>query len=156
MKYYETEGIGRYISYLHRLGANFLSKEYDKYEIGFGQYQFLLRLYLKDGMSHDELTEQVCLDKATTTRAIKKLEDKGYVKLTPHEKDKRKYHIYLTEKALQQKEEIFEISKRWEEQLIGGLEQEELDQLFYLLRKITAYNSGHFFEEEQSLNISQK
>lgn len=148
MKQYETEGIGRYISYLHRLGANFLSKEYDQYEIGFGQYQFLLRLYLEDGVSHDELTEQVCVDKATTTRAIKKLEEKGYVRLAPNEKDKRKYHIYLTEKALMQKEEILEISRRWERQLIDGLEQEELNQLFYLLRKITRYNSGHLFEEE--------
>lgn len=148
MKQYETEGIGRYISYLHRLGANFLSKEYDQYEIGFGQYQFLLRLYLEDGVSHDELTEQVCVDKATTTRAIKKLEEKGYVRLAPNEKDKRKYHIYLTQKALAQKEEILEISRRWERQLIDGLEQEELNQLFYLLRKITRYNSGHLFEEE--------
>ncbi|ADZ85626.1 MarR family winged helix-turn-helix transcriptional regulator [Cellulosilyticum lentocellum] len=148
MKQYETEGIGRYISYLHRLGANFLSKEYDQYEIGFGQYQFLLRLYLEDGVSHDELTEQVCVDKATTTRAIKKLEEKGYVRLAPNEKDKRKYHIYLTEKALMQKEEILEISRRWERQLIDGLEQEELNQLFYLLRKITRYNSGYLFNEE--------
>ncbi len=148
MKQYETEGIGRYISYLHRLGANFLSKEYDQYEIGFGQYQFLLRLYLEDGVGHDELTEQICVDKATTTRAIKKLEEKGYVKLVPNEKDKRKYHIYLTEKALEQKEEILEISRRWERQLIEGLEQEELNQLFYLLRKMTRYNSGHLFEEE--------
>ena len=148
MKQYETEGIGRYISYLHRLGASFLSKEYAQYEIGFGQYQFLLRLYLEDGVSHDELTEHVCVDKATTTRAIKKLEEKGYVKLMANEKDKRKYHIYLTEKALEQKEEILDISKKWERQLIDGLKQEELDQLFYLLRKITQYNSGHLFEEE--------
>lgn len=148
MKQYETEGIGRYISYLHRLGANFLSKEYDQYEIGFGQYQFLLRLYLEDGVGHDELTEQICVDKATTTRAVKKLEEKGYVKLVPNEKDKRKYHIYLTEKALKQKEEILEISRRWERQLIEGLEQEELNQLFYLLRKMTRHNSGHLFEEE--------
>lgn len=149
MKQDETEGIGRYISYLHRLGASVLSKEYDQYEIGFGQYQFLLRLYLKDGVSHEELTEQVCVDKATTTRAIKKLEEKGYVKLMANEKDKRKYHIYLTEKALEQKEEILEISKKWERQLTDGLKQEELDQLFYLLRKITQYNSGYLIEEKR-------
>ena len=148
MKQYETEGIGRYISYLHRLGASFLSKEYDQYEIGFGQYQFLLRLYLGDGVSHEDLTEQVCVDKATTTRAIKKLEEKGYVKLSANENDKRKYHIYLTQKALEQKEEILDISKKWEKQLTDALKQEELDQLFYLLRKITRYNSGYLFEEE--------
>ncbi|MGL5380233.1 MarR family winged helix-turn-helix transcriptional regulator [Clostridium sp.] len=148
MKYYETEGIGRYISYLHRLGASYLSKKYDKYELGFGQYQFLLRLYLVDGCSHEYLTEQICVDKATTTRAIKKLEEKGYVRLEANEKDKRKYHIYLTEKALDQKNEILEISKKWESQLIDGLNQAEVDQLFHILRKITKYNSDDFFEND--------
>ena len=56
MKLYETEGIGRYIGYFHRLGATYLTKEYEKYGIGVGQYQFLILLYLKDGISHDELT----------------------------------------------------------------------------------------------------
>lgn len=148
MKRYEAEGIGRYISYLHRLGASFLSKEYNQYEIGFGQYQFLLRLYLRDGISHEDLTEQVCVDKATTTRAIKRLEEKGFVEVMTNEKDKRKYNIYLTKKALDQKEEILDISKKWEKQLTDGLKQDELDQLFYLLRKITRYNSGYLFEEE--------
>lgn len=149
MKLYETESIGRYISHLHRVGANFLTKEYEKYDIGFGQYQFLIQLYLEDGMSHEGLTEKISVDKATTTRAIKKLEESGYVKLVLNEKDKRKYYIYLTEKAIEKRDEILEISMKWNEQLVGSLEQGELDQLFVLLRKIARNNPGYFFEEEE-------
>ena len=149
MKLYETESIGRYISHLHRIGANFLSKEYEKYDIGSGQYQFLLQLYLQDGMSHDELTEKISVDKATTTRAIKKLESSGYVKMIVHPQDKRKYLIYLTDKALQEKEGIIDISLKWNHQLVGSLSPNELDTLFALLRKIAKHNPGYFYQQEE-------
>lgn len=147
MKLYETESIGRYISHLHRVGANFLSKEYDKYDIGSGQYQFLIQLYLQDGISHDELTEKISVDKATTTRAIKKLESSGYVQTIINPHDKRKYLIYLTDKAQKVRDEIIDISLKWNHQLVGSLSSEELDTLFILLRKIARNNPGYFFQE---------
>ena len=136
MKQYEAKSVGSYISHFYRIGSSFLSREYEKYGIGFGQYQFLLQLYLKDGISHDELTELVAFDKATTTRAIKKLESAGYVKTTLNEQDKRKYHIYLTEKALAKRDEIFAISILWENKLIGSLDDNELSTLKNILKKI--------------------
>lgn len=136
MNHCETKSVGSYISHFYRIGSSFLSKEYDKYDIGFGQYQFLLQLYLKDGISHDELTELVAFDKATTTRAIKKLESEGYVRTELNEHDKRKYHIYLTDEALAKRDEIFAISILWENKLIGSLDEEELSTLKTILKKI--------------------
>ncbi len=136
MKEYEAKSVGSYISHFYRIGSSFLSKEYEKYDIGFGQYQFLLQLYLRDGISHDELTELVAFDKATTTRAIKKLENAGYVKTVLNEYDKRKYHIYLTDEALAKRDEIFDISILWENKLIGSLSEDELSTLKNILKKI--------------------
>lgn len=150
MKLYETEGIGRYISYFNRLGTTFLTKEYEKYGIGVGQYKFLILLYLKDGISHDELTEKAAVDKANTTRAIKKLESLGYVRLILNDSDKRKYKIHLTDKALVLKDEILKISYQWEKQLLQPLSTEELDTLYLLLRKIARNQPGYFFKEEEN------
>ncbi|SCJ93255.1 Multidrug resistance operon repressor [uncultured Clostridium sp.] len=150
MKLYETEGIGRYIGYFHRLGATHLTKEYEKYGIGVGQYQFLILLYLKDGISHDELTEKAAIDKANTTRAIKKLESEGYVRLEINDCDKRKFKIYLTDKALEIKDELLKISFDWEQRLLEPLSSDELDSLFFLLRKIARNQPGYFFKEEEN------
>ncbi|MGL4345611.1 MAG: MarR family winged helix-turn-helix transcriptional regulator [Cellulosilyticaceae bacterium] len=155
MKLYETESIGRYIGHLHRLGATFLSKEYEKYHIGSGQYQFLIQLYLQDGISHDELTDKVSVDKGTTTRAIKKLEEAGYVTTAVNQQDKRKYHIYLTPKALEIRDEVLEISLKWNEQLVGSLSPDELDLLYTLLRKMARHNPGYFFEAEEKEMATQ-
>ncbi|MEG0320481.1 MAG: MarR family transcriptional regulator, partial [Niameybacter sp.] len=99
-----------------------------------------------------ELTERISIDKANTTRAIKKLEETGYIEMKVNEQDKRKYHIFLTEKALVAKDEILAISFRWNDHLVGMLSQDELDTLYILLRKIARNNPGYFFEEEEKLN----
>lgn len=147
MKLYDNESIGRYISHFYRMGNSFLCKKYKEYDIGAGQYQFLIQLYLKDGLSHDELTEKMSVDKATTTRAIMKLEESGYVKRALNENDKRKYHIYLTKKAMDKKEEILNVSALWEERLTGPLDKEEHEYLMGILRKIAKNNPGYLFEE---------
>ena len=78
----------------------------------------------------------MAVDKATTTRAIMKLEEEGYVKRIVDKDDKRKYQIFLTDKAKEKKEEILEIGSRWEKRLISCLEQEEFEILQNILCKI--------------------
>ncbi|AWZ47886.1 MarR family transcriptional regulator [Clostridiaceae bacterium 14S0207] len=144
-----TESIGRYISHFFRVGVSYLGKEYKKLNIGAGQYQFLLQLYFKNGLSHDELTEKMSVDKATTTRAIAKLEQEGYVRKILNAQDKRKYNIFLTDYAIDRKEEIINIAKKWEERLTGSLSKEEQDQLLELFRKITRNNFDIRFDDEE-------
>ena len=90
-------------------------------------------------MKHEDLTARLHVDKSTTTRAITKLYETGYVTIKP-DADKRKYTIHLTEKAMQDKEEILAIGNRWEDTLAEGLSTEERDELFCLLKKISAYH----------------
>ena len=40
---------------------------------------FLLELYKKDGKNQEELSEKLNIDKGTTARAIKKLEEEGFL-----------------------------------------------------------------------------
>lgn len=137
MEFGKEQSIGSYISNFYRLGTCFLSREYKDYGIGSGQYQFLLILYKEDGVSHDVLTEKMSVDKATTTRAIMKLEEEGYVKRVVDENDKRKYKIFLTDKAIEKKEEILEIGARWENKLIGSLNEEQIKSLRDIFKQIS-------------------
>ena len=137
MELKSEQSIGSYISSFYRLGVVFLSKEYKEYGIGSGQYQFIFSLYMEDGVSHDVLTEKLGVDKATTTRAIAKLEEEGYVKRVLDKNDKRKYKIFLTDKAIEKKEEILEIGARWENMLIGSLDSEQIKCLKDIFKQIS-------------------
>lgn len=149
MKKYETESISRYINQFYRQGIAFLGKEYKDYGIGAGQYQFLVYLYIKDGLTHDELTEKIGVDKAITTRVISKLTAEGYVEKVQDTKDKRKYYIYLTDYAKEKREVILDISRKWEKELTNDISEEELVQLYSILRKMSKLEEIETFNEEE-------
>lgn len=149
MKQYETESISRYINQLYRKGIAFLGKEYKEYKIGAGQYQFLVYLYIKDGLTHDELTEKIGVDKAATTRAIVKLEETGYITKVQDENDKRKYYIYLTGYAKEKRKEILDISRRWEAELTSDLSKEALEELYSIFRIMAKTTEIKEFKDEE-------
>lgn len=149
MKKYETESISRYVNQLYRQGIVFLGKEYKEYNIGAGQYQFLVYLYMMDGLTHDELTYKIGVDKAATTRAIVKLEESGYIKRVQDVNDKRKYYIFLTDYAKEKRVEIINKSKKWEIEITKELTEQELEQFYYLFRKATKTKPESVFIEEK-------
>ena len=101
------EPIGKYISQLYRKGGTQISKEISTFGIGQGQLMFLTQLYKQDGISQEELTEILRIDKGTTARAIKKLEEENLVTRIKDEQDRRAYKVYLTEKAKSIESNIF-------------------------------------------------
>lgn len=60
---------------------------------------FLLQIFKNPGISLQELASNGSFDKATATRAVKKLEEEAYVRTETDGEDKRVRHIYATEKA---------------------------------------------------------
>lgn len=131
---------GKFISAVYWQRNSFFFKRFNKFNIGCGQYRFLLNLYLQDGITQEELSNKLMVDKATTARAIKKLEEEGYVSRSVLEEDKRAYKIMITEKSLSIKKEFFEILDEWENEVMRNLSVEEKKSLLHLLEKIASSN----------------
>ena len=131
------EAIGKYIGEIHRSSCIYFGKKFKRFGIGAGQYLFLLNLYKHDGITQEELAGKVKLDKGTTARAIKKLEDQGYVKRVKKENDRRAYKLEVTEKAEQIKEDVYVIMNEWENEVRKCLANEESQQLANLLNKLS-------------------
>ena len=136
------QSVGKYISIIHRTGSSFLSKEFSKFNIGSGQYMYLIHLYKNDGLSQEELTEILNIDKGTTAKSIKKLETEGFVMRVKDKNDKRINRVYLTPKALEIKDEFLSSINAWENTLTSNLSYAEKEQALTLLKKIT-YNITH-------------
>lgn len=130
------EPIGKYISQLYRKGGTQINKEISNFGIGQGQLMFLTQLYKQDGISQEELTEILRIDKGTTARAIKKLEEENLVTRIKDEQDRRAYKVYLTEKAKSIESNIFEILREWDEKIVTNLTEEEKETFTRILKKI--------------------
>ena len=128
--------IGKYISLLHRKGSIFINRELSNYGIGSGQFMFLLELYIQDGRNQEELSERLKIDKGTTARALKKLEEQGFITRLKDECDKRSNKIYLTQKAKDVQETVYDILDEWNKKLRESLSKEEEDIVEKLLMKV--------------------
>lgn len=132
----KCENIGKYISQLHRKGNVFINRELSKYDLSVGQFMFLLDLYMKDGKNQEEISDNLKIDKGTTARAIKKLEEQGFVIRIKNENDKRSNKIYLTDKAKDIKENVFDILDDWNHKISMILTKEEEKTMKNILKKV--------------------
>ena len=132
----KRDSIGRYISQIYRKGSSLITKEISKFGIGSGQIMFLMQLYKNAGISQEELSEILNIDKGTTCRAIKKLEEQEFLIRVKDENDKRAYKLYLTDKSKEMEDSIKSIIYEWETSISKELSQEEVDFLIRMLKKI--------------------
>jgi DNA-binding MarR family transcriptional regulator len=117
---YKKEFVGKAISYLYRYEQIYIGKKIEPYGIGSGQFPFLMRLYREDGINQESLSNYLKIDKGTTTRAIQKLVNEGYVFRQRDEKDKRSYRVFLTEKGKKLEPDLKKIVSEWEDILFFG------------------------------------
>jgi DNA-binding MarR family transcriptional regulator len=130
------ENLGRYISILYRSGKMYINNKFEKYNIGNGQYLFLLSLSHNEGVTQEEMSCKLFIDKGTTAKAIKRLEDEGYVKRSVDDKDKRAYKVYLTEEGRKVTAEISEVLHDWNDILTSGFTEEEKGIALNLLQRM--------------------
>ncbi|MBU5592156.1 MarR family transcriptional regulator [Clostridium sp. MSJ-4] len=128
--------IGHYISILYRLGSSYYSKEFAKFNIGSGQFAFLAYLFRNNGVNQECISNDLIMDKGTTARALKKLEDEGYIKREVDLEDKRAYRVFITKKAIEIKEDFFGVLREWSEIIVSDFTEEEKEIALKLFRRM--------------------
>lgn len=139
--------IGKWISIIYRYAQNFIIRELEPYNIGGGQFMFLVALYRQDGIHQEALSKNLNIDKGTTARAIKKLEKEGYVIRKEDPEDRRAYKVSLTKKALEIKPEIYKALKNWTEILSKDFTKDEKEMVTGLLKRM-ADNVASYVKEK--------
>ena len=137
--------IGKLISIIHRYGQSYLEKRCAGLDIGYGQIAFIHALSRKDGLSQEELSEFLRIDKTTTARAIKTLVELGYVSRSPDSSDRRIHHLFLTAKAKLVIPLINESLRTLSEVLSRGFSGDERQLVLGLLERL-AENARAFKE----------
>ena len=121
--------IGRCFSILHRRSQLFIVMACERLQLTYSEYVLLIRLYEREGLSQEELSSMLLLDKAVVTRTMGMLEQKGLIRREKDRKDKRVKRVYLTELAMEQKEYLMGVLQVWIDYLSEGLDQGEIRAL---------------------------
>lgn len=144
------------ISYIYRSHSAYMTKELEDYRLGSGQFEFLMYLYHKDGVSQETIAKDLKVSKATSARAIQSLEKEGYVFRQKDENDQRAYKVYLTEKGKEMRDDIFKKLDSFAEILLSDFTYEEKEILWLLLQKaaIKLFEPG--FEPPQKGQLCER
>ena len=102
-----------------------------------GQFIFLTRICENKGINFIELSKILTVDKSTTTKAVKKLIEAGYINKEQDEKDKREYKLYPTKKALEVYDLIITEENRNIDICMEGLKKKEREVVENLLEKMS-------------------
>ena len=90
-----------------------------------GQFVFLTRICETPGIHLLELSHLLKVDKATTTKAVQKLEAEGYVRKEQNQTDKRMVHLFPTERAQEVYPELIAEENRYLARCFAGMTKEE-------------------------------
>lgn len=88
------------------------------------------------GITAEEISRALCLDKALITRIIKKLIDEALVVREVNEDDKRSFKLYPTKKCEELKKEIVNYEEEYYKMVLSVLTEEELETFLNLLEKV--------------------
>ena len=131
-------GIIRDLTYITRCGALFRNQRMEPMGLNARQASSLFAICKEPGISQDQLSRRVVLNKSNITRQLTFLEERGLVSRVTSQKDKRVLQLYPTEKALEILPQIREIYRNWRVHLLQDLSEEERECLVTMLEKMKA------------------
>lgn len=120
------EAIARRINLLFRLTMAHLRTEMKKLGIGAGDYTFLIIPFFQPGLSQDELSRLIHVDKSYTARSLARLEKMGLVERRPDPQEHRVKRVFLTQKALDMEAAFLGVLKGWQDILVKDIHPDEL------------------------------
>lgn len=87
------------INKLYRYTQSYTDDTLKRFNLSSGTYPYLLMLSKNEGISQNQISKKLNVDKAMSARAIKRLIDLGYIKKDVDEEDSRAYKLFLTDSA---------------------------------------------------------
>ena len=119
-----------FIAWIHNISKNqmrYLNSQIKDLNLGH-EMRFIMGIYDNPGMSQDDLVNMFGQSKANVAKAVKKLEDRGYIQREVNPENRRKYMLRTTSKGDELVPKLRKISKEWEAEVGITDEDYELKQ----------------------------
>lgn len=110
--------------------------EFKEYDLTRGQYLYLVRVCEHPGIIQEKLAEMIKVDRTTASRAVKKLEAKGFVEKRQDTENRKIRRIYPTKKGTEVFPRILQEDIHSNQVALKGLSEEEIKTLSRLLKRV--------------------
>lgn len=138
-----------YFHKLDKIAHVFINDKLKDTELSRGLFFYLLELSHQDGLSLNELSRAIFINKAYTTRAVVRLDELGYVTRQLDASDHRVTKIYLTDRGRAAAQQINDIFLEWRDLISAGVSQAESEAVLDISRKL--YNNAFRYYSEHEV-----
>lgn len=128
--------IGSRIASLNRMDRSFFAKKLKHYSLGSSEMAVLLQISYFGELSQDQIASNIVMDKASISKIVKKLLQKGYIYVARDTEDNRIHRLGLTLKGKEILPVLKDSTKEWLDILSTGLSAEEIDKMCCILDKM--------------------
>ncbi|RUR32691.1 MarR family winged helix-turn-helix transcriptional regulator [Vreelandella nanhaiensis] len=97
-----------------------------EHSVSFGHWSFLRILWVTEGLTQRELSEQAGLMEPTTFTALKAMEANGLIERRQLNGNRKNIHIYLTQKGKNLKKTLIPLAEEVNDIAVQGVEYEDL------------------------------
>lgn len=101
-----------------------------------GQPRVLFQLSQKDRITQKELSDACCIEPATLSRALDRLEAMGYITRNDNPDCRRSFLIEITEEGKSMAEQVCQTFAEVEERMTEGFSAEEMDLMENMLGRM--------------------
>ena len=135
--------VGKYMSIAYKFALVFFKNRMAELGLNQSHHAVLITLYKGEGISQEKLSKKLNVDKATVTRSIKKLIEDGFIERRQDVNDKRSYLLYVTEKGEEIRPDITSMFEEWNNIVLEGFSDEEIDNLVGYMERIQGNILNH-------------
>jgi Transcriptional regulators len=121
---------------IYRCTQVYIDKKFEKFNLTIGTYPYILVLNKNGGISQNEISRELNVDKAMSARTVKKLIELGYIRKEENQEDTRAYKLYITDKAKNIIPELIEILDGWADILVQGNDKETIETSLDFLESV--------------------
>lgn len=106
------------------------------HSVSFGHWSFLRILWVTEGLTQRELSEEAGLMEPTTFTALKAMEANGLIERRQLNGNRKNIHIYLTQKGRDLKKTLVPMAEEINEIAVQGIDDDDLQATRRTLLKI--------------------
>lgn len=110
-----------------RLLAKSLQSRLAEHNVSFGHWSFLRILWTNEGLTQRELSDEAGVMEPTTFTALKAMEANGLIERRHMNGNRRKMHIYLTNKGRELKDVLTPLAEEVNHIAQEGIDKRDLD-----------------------------
>ena len=121
----EETRILRSFGVLYRTFIQYMSNEAAIQDISFSDSMFLVTIGEKEGISQEEISSLLAIDKAAVARSVKNLVANGYARVEKFEGNKKTKRLFLTDEGRSLYASILKSQHGWLDAMLKDLQKSQ-------------------------------